>query len=267
MATREDDETPLIALARDVHPTIAVDARAFAEHARAALQKSDPQTFAANVADFYLCFACLRGDPRALDLLDKRLVHAALPVLGAMGLGRAERDEALQRTRERLLAPERGTPKLGSYAGRGPFDPWLRACIVRVALNQAGRRRAEVANEHAWLSWPSPDDDPELALLRRSCAQAFRRAAAEALEALAPADRLVLRQYYVDGLSAERLASLYKVHSATIYRRLERTRHALLLATRQRLGRVAPLQKRELDSLLGLLGSQLEVSIRRLLST
>jgi RNA polymerase sigma-70 factor, ECF subfamily len=219
----------------------------------------------AHVADIYLCFACLQGDRSALALLNDRLVGAAESVFGSMGFARAEREEVLQRTRKRLLAPDKGPPKLGSYAGRGALGPWLRACVVRVALSFSECRKAEYSNDEAWLSWPSPDDDPELALLRRTCADAFRLAASEALEALPAAERLLLRQHYIDGLSAERLGELHQVHFVTIHRRLERTRRALLSATRQQLAHHLPLQNRELDSLLRLLGSQLELSVRRLL--
>jgi RNA polymerase sigma-70 factor (ECF subfamily) len=261
------DEAPLVELARRAHPALAVDERAFALRVRAALETIAAEDLAANVADLYLCFACLRGDARALAALDERLVRAAGSALATMALTGAEREDVLQRARQRLLAPERGAPKLGSYAGRGPLGPWLRACVVRVALSLPRAHKAEVSDEEKWLAWPSPGDDPELALLRRTCGDAFRRAVVEALEALPYRDRLLLRQHYVDGVSAEQLAALQGVHLTTVYRRLERARDELLLGTRQRLGRAVPLQRRELDSLLNLLGSELAVSIRRLMST
>jgi RNA polymerase sigma-70 factor, ECF subfamily len=270
MGSISPDETLLVALAQQAYPSFEVDPDAFVRHLRAAVERAreanaDTAGDDVHVADLYLGFACLQGDRRALVRLNEVLGEAAEPALGTMGLDRAAREEVLQRTRQRLLVAEEGAPKLASYGGRGALKPWLRACVVRVALNLSERRRAEVTNDEAWLNWPSPDDDPELALLRRSCAEAFRRAASEALEALPAADRLLLRQHYLDGLSAEQLGELHHVHFVTIYRRLERTRRDLLAATRQRLGQRVPLQGRELDSLVHLLGSQLEVSIRRLL--
>ncbi len=276
MPSTPPDETLLVELARRAHPSFEVDEAAFVAHLRGARERAGGPTDEsgegeaggadAHAADLYLAFACLRGDRRALAHFDALLVEAADSALGAMGLARTERDEVVQRGRQRLLVADGGPPKLATYAGRGALKPWLRAVVVRTALNLSERRRVEVADDQAWLSWPSPDDDPELALLRRSCAEAFRRAAAEALESLPPADRLLLRQHYLDGLSAEQLGELHRVHFVTIYRRLERARHDLLAATRRRLGQSVPLQGRELDSLIHLLGSQLEVSVRRLLS-
>ncbi|HEU4408421.1 MAG TPA: sigma-70 family RNA polymerase sigma factor [Polyangiaceae bacterium] len=276
MGSISPDETLLVALARRAHPSFEVDEGAFAEHLRKARERARGAADEGegegegdadlHVDDLYLAFACLQGDRRALGRVSELLADVAESALGTMGVARAEREEVLQRTRQRLLVAEGGPPKLATYAGRGALKPWLRACVVRTALNLSERRRVEIADDEAWLSWPSPEDDPELALLRRSCAEAFRRAATEALEALPPAERLLLRQHYIDGLSAEQLGELHRVHFVTIYRRLERARRELLDATRQRLGQSLPLKGRELDSLVYLLGSQLEVSIRRLLS-
>jgi RNA polymerase sigma-70 factor (ECF subfamily) len=252
----------MVAGAREAHPAFVVDEGAFRRHAVAV------GVAVRHAADLYLCFACLGGDRLALAELDRRLARASEPVLARMGLDRVERDEVRQRVRERLLVSG-GAARLGSYTGRGALAPWLRACATRVALNafDAERRHAAAHDDDAWLAWPSPDDDAELAYLRRSCGEAFKRAASEALAALPPAARLLLRQHHLDGVSAERLGALYGVHATTVQRRLQQAREDLLRETRRRLGEAVPLRPHELDSLVRLLGSQLELSVRRLLGT
>jgi RNA polymerase sigma-70 factor (ECF subfamily) len=253
--------TRLLARARQAHPSFAVDGDEFRRHLLDALaRRGDRAAGGADLhaADLYLSFACLRGDRRALARFDRLLLEAAELAFGALGRAGVEREEALQRSRQRLLAPERGAPKLASYAGRGPLKPWLRACVARVALNlAAGRLKAEVADEDAWLSCPSADDDPELALVRRTHAEEVCRAVADAVGALSPADRALLRQHYLDGLSPERLGELHGVHFVTIYRRLERVRRDLIDAAKRHVDRNVPLLAYEIEDLADLLRRQL----------
>jgi RNA polymerase sigma-70 factor (ECF subfamily) len=261
----DDPIAEALALGRRAHPGVEVPAAAFAAYL-AERGFGGEGAKAAHAADLYLCCACLGRDPRALAAFDAALVAAVEPALVRMGLEREARDETAQALREKLFVGGAGPAKLAEYAGRGPLAGWLRAAAVRTALNAIrGRPRADALDEDAWLAWPSPADDPEVASLKRACGADFRAAFAEALAALEPRARLLLRQHLLDGLGTEQLGALYGVHPATAYRWLRDARASLVKATRARLASARRLRGDELDSLLRLLESQLDASVSRLL--
>jgi RNA polymerase sigma-70 factor (ECF subfamily) len=87
----------------------------------------------------------------------------------------------------------------------------------------------------------------------------------EALVALSARQRNLLRQRYLQELTVERLAAVYGVHRSTMFEWLGGARDSLLTALRGALSRRLPDQ--ELDSVMALMGSGLELSVRRLLDS
>jgi RNA polymerase sigma-70 factor (ECF subfamily) len=258
------DVNDLVERARLAHPAFRVPEERLRERLLALGADAGK---ALRADDVYLTLACLEGERPALDALERRLVAVGEPALSRLGFSRDERADLLQMARHRLLVPEPGQPpRLASYAGRGPLDAWLQALITRLALTAKRARAAAHLDEgnDAWLAWPSPDDDAELALLKRSSNEAFRRAAHEAFHALDPKVRLLLRQHLLDGLNPEQLAALHHVHLVTVYRWLREGRARYLAETRRRLAASLKLEGRDLDSLLRLLESQLDLSLRQL---
>ncbi len=83
--------------------------------------------------------------------------------------------------------------------------------------------------------------------------------------AVLPRTRLLLKQHLLDGVSVARLASLHQVHAATVSRWLEDARAELLVDTRRRIVATLQLDGAEIDRLMSLWQSQLDVSVRRLL--
>jgi RNA polymerase sigma-70 factor (ECF subfamily) len=254
-----------LAQARAARPGVTAPAAAFVAHVLArGFAEGGGQGL--HVADLYLCCACLARDPRALAAFEALFVGVVESALVRMGFDGDERDEVAQSLRERLLVGVEATPpKLGEYAGRGALAGWLRAAVVRSALNATRRRRGASLDEHAWLAWPAPGDDPEIAALKRACGDDFRAAFAAAIDALEPRARLLLRQHLLDGLGIEELGAFYGVHPATTYRWIRDARATVVKATRARLAEARRLRSHELDSLLRLLESQLDASIHRLL--
>jgi serine/threonine protein kinase len=98
--------------------------------------------------------------------------------------------------------------------------------------------------------------------LRQRYGAAFRAAFAEAMQAVAERDRLLLRQHFLDGLTLEQLAALHRVHRATAARWLARVREEIARETRKRLLEEGRVPQVEHDSLLRLIQSQLDISIR-----
>jgi RNA polymerase sigma-70 factor, ECF subfamily len=138
----------------------------------------------------------------------------------------------------------------------------VRTAAVRLALNQ-GRGVHEVATADDELMARLPDGhDGELSFLKARYRPAFAAALRESLDALAAADQNLLRQRYVDGLSLEELGTLQGVHRATALRRLERARKTLLDDLRARLRARLQLPADELESLLRLVASRIDLTLR-----
>jgi RNA polymerase sigma-70 factor, ECF subfamily len=78
-------------------------------------------------------------------------------------------------------------------------------------------------------------------------------------------DRTLLRLRLVEGVEVERIATMYRVHRTTVTRWLADTRTALFDETRRILTAELGATGAELDSLAGLVRSQLHVSLVRLL--
>lgn len=218
------------------------------------------------IADLALALACAKGLPRALEELDRRFggeMDRAIAKSKTLGVSR---DEFRQIIREKLfVAAPGGAPRIASYGGRAPLVSWLRVVCARAVIDLS--RRSDDAlppSDQGILDRLPSRDDPELAALRARHAQALPAAFAEGLAALAPRQRNLLRQRYLHNLSAAALAQSYGVHRATLFEWLEAARGDLLKHTEKRLKGAG---QQNLDSLLGLLGSELDLSIRRLLNS
>ena len=169
--------------------------------------------------------------------------------------------------REKLfVAPPGGRPALAEYAGQGQLDSWLRITAVRVFLDLGRRkdRAREAPIADGVLTMPDPGDlslEVIKAEYRAAVAQAMRDAADE----LDAADRHLLHQHYVAGLSIDQLGVALGIHRATAARRVVRAREALVGATRALLVTRLRLANEELDEVIGMVLSRLDVSIPKLL--
>jgi RNA polymerase sigma-70 factor (ECF subfamily) len=92
-----------------------------------------------------------------------------------------------------------------------------------------------------------------------------RGAFATALADLPRRERTILRQYHVDGLSIDELARLHGIHRATSARWIAAARADLVQRVRGHLRAALSLDDRELDSVIGLVRSRLDLSLSRLL--
>jgi RNA polymerase sigma-70 factor (ECF subfamily) len=99
----------------------------------------------------------------------------------------------------------------------------------------------------------------------------YRAAVAQAMhegaQALEPGDRHLLRQHFVAGLSIDQLGAVLGIHRATAARRIQRAREQLVAETKRQLAVKLKLPEIELDEVLGLVMSRLDVSIAKLLAT
>ena len=106
--------------------------------------------------------------------------------------------------------------------------------------------------------------DTELTYMKRRYWATFEACIGEALAALDDHSRMILRLYFVDGVSLERLGAVYGVAASTISRRLVKARARVSHGTRQRLSVRLHLTPDEAESLWNMMASQLDLSISRL---
>jgi RNA polymerase sigma-70 factor (ECF subfamily) len=151
-------------------------------------------------------------------------------------------------------------PRLAAYSGRGPLAAWLRVVAVRNLVER--RRRDGVQLDDGVLeNLAASDLGPELTMLRLSYRDELSAAVTATVAAMEPRHRLLLRQHYLDGLSIDRLAVLHGIHRATAARRLASVREALAQTVRDQLMTKLGVGAGTLDSIIRLVGSELELGL------
>jgi len=245
-----------IARGRAAFPALAIDdARIEAWLAGRAGERDDLPA-----EDLYLACACAGGDDAAIEVFAARHLPRLTPALRHTGLD----DGAIAELEQELVAllfVGEGAPHIATYAGRGDLHGWLKAIAVRLALRRRARD-ARHTGDDALVHLAAPDD-PRLEHLRATAGAELRAAFAGALAALSSGDRTLLRQHHLDGVTLDALAAAHRVHRATIARRLAAARQAVAEHTRDALVARLGLATAELDSVVRLVGSQLDASLRR----
>jgi RNA polymerase sigma-70 factor (ECF subfamily) len=248
----------MVAAARAARPDLALDEVAFRRFLRARPGRLEPGA-RAHAGDLALAFACTRGDAAALRALENDHLARMAEILPARY--RAEASEVAQTLRDRLLVQS----KIQDFTGRGDLRSWLRVAAVRVALNLERRRRREVALPEDHALEDRAAIDLELAHLKRRYRREFKEAFTAALAVLEPRARNLLRQHYLDGLTMDAVARLYRVHRITVVRWMNDARTSLAKETRRELRARLRVDKHELESILRLIESQIDVTFRAFL--
>ncbi|MCL2777651.1 MAG: sigma-70 family RNA polymerase sigma factor [Polyangiaceae bacterium] len=221
-----------------------------------------------HAADLWLAFHAGRGVAPAIAALESKCFADLSRVLRARRAEPAQAEEAVQRLRHRLLVAEPGRcARILTYAGRGKLRAWVRVAAVRAWLNMKREMSLGAATqsiEDALVT--EATTDLELELLKGKYRELFRRVFLEAVDALAPSTRLLLKLHYLDRLSMEEVGKVLGVHRLTVLRRLERARRELSEGTKERLEQELRLAPPEVDSLLRMIQSRLDVSLHQALA-
>jgi len=176
-------------------------------------------------------------------------------------------EDTCQLVRMKLLVatPESG-PKLAEYMGRGSLLSWVRVTAARTALKlRASERPAPPEDPDTIIEeLQAPGHHPEGALLQQRHQADFRQATREAFSTLSADERHLLRLYFVDQLSMYEMAALFRVHEATISRRLKEVRQRVYKETQRHLQARLGLAPRDFSSFIRVLDSQLDLSLSQL---
>lgn len=245
-------------------PGVSANSAEFVANLQARLASSpDPERElqALHVEDLYLAWALSRGDRAAFARFERDFV--ALLKVQIKGAA-AEAGELEQQVRTRLFVPAAGQDaRITQYSGKGPLGGWLRMLATRCLLDL---RRAQ-QGQHAApeLDSPSVPTDPELDYLKLRYAADFKIALESALAQLDARQVTLLKLSFIEQLSASAIGVMYGVSSRTVQRWLVDLRAAVRLSTRQVLQARIAISPSELESLLGLVDSQLSLSLYRVL--
>lgn len=258
----------ILAAGRGAWPAVVLSAEIFRQHLRT-LGVNIEEAGGRHGLDLYLACACVHGDPAALQAFEAAHLSRVPVWLRTLRLTPSQVQEIGQMLRVKLLAPP--TPKLSDYSGRAALQTFVRICAMNTGLHllesAAERKRSDVGD--AWLERVADGGlgDADRHLVRRLDGVVFKAAMQEALGALSPDERNLMRFHYLDGMTLDEIARLRGgVHKSTIHRELKRLRGQILDSVMQALRARCEIQAEELNSLAAYLGSAVDLSLSRVLS-
>jgi RNA polymerase sigma-70 factor (ECF subfamily) len=250
------------------HLDIQLDGALFASHlGRCGAPIKTAAPMAIHAEDLFLAAAALFGDDTAVSKLWR--VHR--PVLAGylryIDVSPAFFDEVEQRLWDATLVGRDGAPpKLATYSGQGALAGWIGIAAQRIALMM---RRHEAAQERAADGAAAEADllavDPELAFIKGKLRGQFQAALTRSLAALEDRERMIYRMYLIEGLTVEAMGKIYSVHHTTVSRWLGRARERVIAEAQRLLREEMGLSPAEFESVAGLVVSQLDLSVSRLL--
>ena len=214
-----------------------------------------------------LTSAARRGDPAAIAMIEKAHHRTIKAVCYRFASAVYSVDDLWQLLREKLFAG--AEPSIGDYSGRGQLATWLRITAIRLfmdLLRRKDRARELPASDSGIAELPHPSD-LGLELVKLEYRSAVRAAIEYAANQLAPGDRHLLRQHFVNGLTIDQIAVAIGIHRSTAARRIARAREHLSALVREQLAGTLAIEHETLDEIFGLVVSRLDVSFRELLAT
>lgn len=267
----EDVEATLgeiVESAQRAFPRFSVPIELFVDYLRERVPAGVPERTALrqmHTADLYLACGCAQRDTEAFAAFDDRCMRQLDRVLGTMGIAPEACSDVKQDVRIRVLVGAGDGPEIVGFSGRGDLRSWVRIMAVRQALQRQCRARREVpVTDDELLQCAVVSGTPEFEGAKRKYHAEFKRAFESALHALPDRERTLLRQHHVDGLTVDEIGALYRVHRSTAARLLVRARVLVLETTRARMLSELGVAPEELDSIIRLIRSEIEISLRAL---
>ena len=230
-------------------------------------ERGGPESWVLHASDLYLVCACLAGDPRAIGRMDAAYLHGLDEVLMRGDVPADTAREVQGILREALFLPKgEAPPRLVRYSGAGDLRGWLRVVAVREALDLMRKQKKEIPLPQSLAdALPLQADDPELALLKQRYKHEFRVAFEEALAKLSARERNLLRNQLLHDMTVDRIGAIYRVHRATAARWVDAARSRLILEVHAGLMRRLAADAGDVESIMRLIRSQVDVSLRRVL--
>jgi len=257
----------LVETARAAWPDVRLDPPQLVDFIAQRLAGADLAAALASApaADLVLAAACAAQEPTAHAAFDD--VLSEVDAAGASTRSPKDLiDDVKQLIRVQLLVARDGKPPgIVGYRGKGPLRGWVRITATRELIRHQRKRARETPSERPLDEALGDAADPLLLQLKAEYRSEFATALREAITELDAEDRTLLRQQIVDQLSIDEIGAAFGVHRATAARWLQRARGALVARTRGRLAARLKMPVEEIDSVIRLVQSQLDVSVVRYL--
>jgi RNA polymerase sigma-70 factor (ECF subfamily) len=255
----------LLQAGQEAWPEIVVAPGRFA----AELARRAPGIDAASIkaADLYVATAASDGDERAIAAIRSVLaneVKFAATKTTASADQLAEVTATLSRT---LFVDEPERPAaLRNYSGRGDLKSYLRVIATRELVRVVNKGRREVGIEDdSLIDRLVPASDPELSILRAKYREVVDDAMRAALKTLEERERALLCYAFIDGMTVQEVGRVYNVHKATAARWIAAAREHLGERIRDALAERLKISVDEVDSIVRLVQSRIDVSLDRVL--
>jgi RNA polymerase sigma-70 factor (ECF subfamily) len=218
-------------------------------------------------AELYLACACADGDSAAIELFERRYFGEVDAAAARMRCPPAIADDVKQILGRVLFVAEgERAPATAGYGGRGDLRGWVRVSAVRELQRLLAKEKRSVPfEEERFLDALAPEQDPELGYLRARYQRELAEALAAAIAATPERERALLRLAVLHGLGIDGIGRLYGVHRATAARWLARARAGILERTRAELAHRVGVAATDVDSIIRLVQSRLDVSVARIL--
>jgi RNA polymerase sigma-70 factor (ECF subfamily) len=216
-------------------------------------------------SDLYLAIACGTGVPAALRCFEREFLEEVDRAGRKMKATPEQTADVRAHVLRILFVSEPGRPAATlAFSGRGDLRGYIKIIATRELVRVVNRERRELP--HDLLEALTPASDPELSLLRaryRGDVDLAIRAAILELDARA---RTLLRYNLIDSWSIDQIGRLYGVHRATAARWLTAARDALAVEIRRALATKLAIEIDEVDSIVRLVSSRIDLSLARLLT-
>ena len=244
-------------------PEIVVDRERFASE----VQRRGTALDVLKGADLYIAIACTDGNQRAIEAVRDMLAEQVRFAAGKTTASQDQLAEVTARLSRVLFVDEPERPAaLRSYSGRGDLKGYLRVMATRELVKIVNRGRREVGiEEDDFIDRIVPHSDPELSILRQRYRDDVDQAMRAALAKLDERERALLRYAFVDGMNVDAVGKLYDVHRATAARWIAAAREQLGTKIRDELAARLKIDVDEVDSIVRLVQSRIDVSMDRML--
>jgi RNA polymerase sigma-70 factor, ECF subfamily len=213
--------------------------------------------------DLFLACACGQAEPSALSSFRKRYLHVVAAAVRSFDSSPEFADEIYQRLSESLFVAAPGAEaRIVRYKGQGPLAGFVRTAARRIGM-RVSAAAARFQGEEALVQQFSQARELEATLLELQCREAINRALSVALRQLPRRERLILRMNLVEKVSTTRIAAMYKVSQPTVSRWIQRSARTIHETVKELVCDELEVDTRELESLLSLVRSQIEITISR----
>jgi RNA polymerase sigma-70 factor, ECF subfamily len=213
------------------------------------------------IADLCLAFMAGEGHTAATAELEQIIRKHCAGWIRATG---SDPNDVMQQALSRLLVPEEGAARrILEYRGMAPLSSFLRIICTRMAISIA-RKTLQESNLSLSYEVVAPGNDLELDALRARYREPFTVAMREALRALSPRNKTLLKLHFAKGVQVAALATMYNIHRVSMSRWIAEAKEELFTATKEGFKAEVHVTDSEFQSVLRVMRSELDLRLSTL---